>query len=308
MYALTRAALCKPVAPSSLLRAGGMQSRLMAKSSDPGRKQTLPERFSMKGKVCVVTGAAQGLGYEFCRAFIETGCTRLALLDVRDEAAKQAAKEIKESYQHTGMEGAEEELDVVGFGCNVASQTFVRQTFDEVISHYGRVDAVVASAGIVENYPAMDYPDDRMRRLFDVNFYGAFYTAREAARYMLKNGVGSIVLISSMSADIVNVPQPQAPYNASKAAVKHMASCMAVEWASKGVRVNSLSPGYMQTHLTRQMLDADQELNKKWMSMTPLGRLGEPDDVSGALVFLCSDASRYITGVELVVDGGYCLI
>jgi len=100
----------------------------------------------------------------------------------------------------------------------------------------------------------------------------------------------------------------QTPYNASKAAVKHMASSLAVEWAKTGVRVNTLSPGYMLTKLTRTVLSGDPELKKTWESMTPMGRLGEPEDLAGAVVFLSSDASRFVTGTEICVDGGYCVI
>ncbi|KAL5492751.1 hypothetical protein ACEPAI_4198 [Sanghuangporus weigelae] len=269
------------------------------------RSVTLPDRFSMKDKVCLVTGAARGLGYEFCRAFIEMGSKSIALLDMQESAAREAAKEITEASKRR-LDNMED-LDVVGFGCNVASERSVEETFDNVLSHFGRIDAVVASAGVVENFPALDYPADRAKLLFDVNYHGAFFTARAAAKRMIPNGGGSVVLISSMSADVVNVPQPQAPYNASKAAVKQLAASLAVEWASRNIRVNTLSPGYMRTRLTRKVLDQDDDLNRKWKSLTPMGRLGEPDDLDGAVVFLSSDAARFITGAELLVDGGYCL-
>ncbi|KAL5536582.1 hypothetical protein ACEPAF_404 [Sanghuangporus sanghuang] len=269
------------------------------------RNVTLPDRFSVKNKVCLVTGAARGLGYEFCRAFIEMGSKSIVLLDMQESAAREAAKEITESSKRR-LDNMED-LDVVGFGCNVASERSVEETFDNVLSHFGRIDAVVASAGVVENFPALDYPADRAKLLFDVNYHGAFFTARASAKRMIPNGGGSIVLISSMSAGIVNVPQPQAPYNASKAAVKQLAASLAVEWASKNVRVNTLSPGYMRTRLTRKVLDQDDDLNRKWKSLTPMGRLGEPDDLDGAVVFLSSDAARFITGTELLVDGGYSL-
>jgi len=147
-----------------------------------------------------------------------------------------------------------------------------------------------------------------MKRLYDINVHGAFYTAREAAKYMIARGSGSIVLVSSMSATVVNIPQPQAPYNASKAAVRQMAASLAVEWAQKGVRVNSLSPGYMLTKLTRTILSGDQELKRKWEEMTPMGKMGDPEDLKGAIVYLSSDASKFMTGSELRVDGGYCAI
>ncbi|KAL4077253.1 hypothetical protein V8B97DRAFT_1940593 [Scleroderma yunnanense] len=147
-----------------------------------------------------------------------------------------------------------------------------------------------------------------MKLLYDINVHGAFFTAREAARNMIPRGSGSIILVASMSASIVNIPQLQTPYNASKAAVKHMAASLAVEWAKKGVRVNSLSPGYMQTKLTKTILAHNQELKKTWEGLTPMGRMGEPEDLSGAVVFLASDASQFMTGTDMRVDGGYCLL
>jgi len=133
------------------------------------------------------------------------------------------------------------------------------------------------------------------------------FCAREAAKHMLaQERKGSIVFIGSMSGSIVNIPQPQTPYNASKAAVKHMASSLAVEWARKNIRVNSIAPGYMVTSLTRTILDANPDLEATWTSLTPMGRLGAPEDLKGAIVFLASDSSEFVTGTEVKVDGGYC--
>lgn len=254
----------------------------------------------------MVTGAARGLGNEFCRAFLQSGCTSLALLDLKEEEAKNAAQELTTAF--AASDGNEQGLKIIGVECDVSSERSVQKAFGEIIDTFGRVDSVVASAGIVENYSAFDYPFDRIKRLYDINVHGAFFTAREAARAMIPQGGGSIVLVSSMSANIVNIPQPQTPYNASKAAVKHMASSLAVEWAKKGVRVNVLSPGYMLTKLTKTILSHDPELKRTWESLTPMGKMGEPEDLSGAVVFLSSDASRFMTGSEIRVDGGYCII
>ncbi|GBE81719.1 D-arabinitol 2-dehydrogenase [ribulose-forming] [Sparassis crispa] len=268
--------------------------------------KSLPD-FSMANKVCMVTGAARGLGLEFCRAFVESGCTSLAILDLKEEEAGEAAHEVvKAACVDSDMVPGD--YNVMGVGCDVSSELSVQQAFRKVMDTYGRIDSVVASAGIVENYSAFDYPFDRIKRLYDINVHGAFFTAREAARNMIPQGGGSIVLVASMSANIVNIPQPQTPYNAAKAAVKHMAASLAVEWAKKGVRVNCLSPGYMLTRLTRTVLAHDQELKKTWESLTPMGRIGEPEDLAGAIVFLASDASRFMTGSEIRVDGGYCII
>jgi len=235
-----------------------------------------------------------GLGYEFCRAFVDSGCTSLAILDLKLAEAADAAKDFP--------------IDVLPIECDVSSEFSVQKAFGSVMQKFGRVDAVVASAGIVENYSAFDYPFDRIKRLYDINVHGAFFTAREAARNMIPNGGGSIVLVGSMSANIINIPQPQTPYNASKAAVKHMATSLAVEWAKKGVRVNTLSPGYMATKLTKTILDNDPDLRKTWENLTPMGRIGDPEDLAGAIVYLSCDASKFMTGSEIRVDGGYCSI
>ncbi|KAJ3761222.1 NAD-P-binding protein [Lentinula raphanica] len=263
--------------------------------------------FSMEGKVCMVTGAARGLGNEFCRAFVQSGCTTIAIVDLKESEAKEAAKELTE-LACVNSDLKKEDIKIIGIECDVSSELSVQRAYAETINTFGRVDSVVASAGIVENYAAFDYPFDRIKRLYDINVHGAFFTAREAARNMIPQGGGSIVLVASMSANIINIPQPQTPYNASKAAVRHMASSLAVEWAKKNVRVNVLSPGYMATKLTRTILNHDPELKKTWESLTPMGRIGEPEDLAGAVVFLASDASRFMTGSEIRVDGGYCII
>jgi len=247
------------------------------------------------------------LGNEFCKAFVQSGCTQLAIVDLKEKEAQEAAEELVQSAC-ASSDLTPEDFKVIGIGCDVSSELSVQKAFETVMDTYGRIDSVVASAGIVENYSAFDYPFDRIKRLYDINVHGAFFTAREAARNMIPQGGGSIVLVASMSAVIINIPQPQTPYNASKAAVKHMASSLAVEWAKKGVRVNTLSPGYMLTKLTKTILAHDPDLKKTWESLTPVGKMGEPEDLAGAIVFLASDASRFMTGTDIRVDGGYSII
>ncbi|OAX39363.1 NAD(P)-binding protein [Rhizopogon vinicolor AM-OR11-026] len=276
-------------------------------TTKPKRVPRVLPSFSMEGKVCLVTGAARGLGNEFCRAFVQSGCTDLAILDLKEDEAKDAATELV-ANACVNSDMTPEDFNVIGVGCDVSSELSVQRAFEQVMDNFGRLDSVVASAGIVENYSAFDYPFDRIKRLYDINVHGAFFTAREAARNMIPQGGGSIVLVASISGTIINIPQPQTPYNASKAAVRHMAASLAVEWAKKGVRVNALSPGYMLTKLTKTILAHDQDLKKTWESLTPMGKMGEPEDLTGAIVFLASDASKYMTGSEIRIDGGYCLI
>jgi len=161
--------------------------------------KSLPS-LSMQGKVCVVTGAARGLGLEFCRAFVQSGCTSLAILDLKESEARAAAAELVSS-------ACVDDLNIIGLECDVSLESSVQKAYADVMSTFARVDSVVAAAGIVENYSALDYPIDRVKFLYDVNVHGAFLTAREAARNMIPLGGGTIVLVGSMSANIVNVPQ-----------------------------------------------------------------------------------------------------
>jgi len=269
------------------------------------RSRTL-ESLSLQGKVCVVTGAARGLGNLMARTLVESGANALAIMDLDEKIAQQSAKEVEEWFEQHG--GAKKgEVQAIGLGCDVSNEDQVKSTIQQVVDRFGKIDVLVTAAGIVHNYPAIDYPTEKMRQLYAINIDGTFFCAREVARHMLeKDQPGSIVLIGSMSGSIVNVPQPQSPYNASKAAVKHMASSLAVEWAKKGIRVNSIAPGYMVTSLTRTILDNNPDLEATWTSLTPMGRLGAPEDLKGAIVFLASDSSAFVTGTELRVDGGYC--
>ncbi|KZT61613.1 NAD(P)-binding protein [Calocera cornea HHB12733] len=272
------------------------------------RKTRTLKTFSMEGKVCVVTGAARGLGNMFARTFVESGCSKLVIIDLRQEDADKAAAELVADFENQG-EVEKGEIECLGLGCDVSSEPAVQAAFAQISAKFGGVHVLVANAGIVANYPALEYPAERMKQLFDINVHGVFYCAREAAKIMIEKQIqGSIVLIASMSANIVNYPQPQMPYNASKAAVKHMAASLAVEWAQKGVRVNALSPGYMLTALTKAVVAPHVGMLESWAEKTPMGRVGDPEDLKGAIVYLASDASKFTTGSELVVDGGYSII
>ncbi|TXT13566.1 hypothetical protein VHUM_00933 [Vanrija humicola] len=259
----------------------------------------------MANKVCVVTGAGRGLGNLMARTLVESGASDIVIIDLQRQDAAAAAEELAKSFVDQGL-AAEGEINAVGLGCNVADEWSVQAAFAEIKERFGRVDALVTAAGIVENFPAHDYPTEKIRRLLDINVMGTWFCALEAAKLM-PNG-GSITLIGSMSGSIVNTPQPQTPYNFSKAAVRHMARSLAVEWATQNIRVNCISPGYMLTNLTKVILDNDPVLRDQWLSKIPVGRMGDPSDLAGAVAYLASDASKYTTGAELTVDGGYTCV
>jgi NAD(P)-dependent dehydrogenase (short-subunit alcohol dehydrogenase family) len=174
----------------------------------------------------------------------------------------------------------------------------------EVLSNRGKLDVFVNNAGIAHNVPAEEMTDEEWRRMLSINLDGVFWCCREAGRAMLERGSGSIVNIASMSGIVSNHPQPQAHYNTAKAGVIMLTKSLAGEWASRGVRVNSISPGYVRTPITELGM-SKEEWSSVWLSSTPMGRLAEPREIAPAVVYLASDASSYATGTNLVVDGGY---
>lgn len=191
---------------------------------------------------------------------------------------------------------------------DVSNPDSVNEAVSEILSQHGKIDHLVTSAGFTENFDAISYPYDRIKKLWGVNVDGTYLFATALARHLMeRKAPGSMVMVGSMSGSIVNVPQPQAPYNAAKAAVRHLASSLAVEWAHAGIRVNCISPGYMLTALTRKILDDNPDLKNQWTSLIPQGKMGQPEDLMGAVAFLLSDASSYMTGADLRIDGGYTL-
>ncbi|SGY26234.1 BQ5605_C018g08711 [Microbotryum silenes-dioicae] len=276
--------------------------------------------FSMTNKVCVITGAARGLGNLFARTFAESGSNAIVILDLDQGLAETAAKDLVDWFEEHGQ-AEKGEISAIGLGCDVADEKNVQDCFAKVVEKYGRIDVLVTAAGIVENFPAQDYPTEKFRKLMAINAAkdmmrrdgecpiaaGSALLPLIGKSIVIPSAPGSIVMIGSMSGACVNVPQPQAPYNASKAAVRHMASSLAVEWATRNIRVNAISPGYMATALTRVILDRDPVLKETWENLTPMGRIGEPEDLKGAVIYLASDASGFTTGTDLRVDGGYTL-
>lgn len=161
------------------------------------------------------------------------------------------------------------EIKAVGFGCDVSDEQSVKDTFAKIEQTFGnRIDCLISAAGIVENFVAHEYPTDKVRKLLDINVMGSWFCALEAAKRMQDGG--SVILIGSMSGSIVNVPQPQTPYNFSKAAVRQMARSLAVEWAGQNIRVNCVAPGYTLTNLTKVILDANPVLRDEWLHRIPM--------------------------------------
>ncbi|RXK42607.1 d-arabinitol 2-dehydrogenase [Tremella mesenterica] len=229
-------------------------------------KRTLGS-LSMEGKVCVVTGAARGLGNMMARTFVESGADAIVLIDLRKEDAELAAKDLTDWFVEHG-EAKPGEIRALGLGCDVANEQSVKDTFAAIKEKFGRLDCLVTAAGIVENFVAHEYPTEKVRKLLDINVMGTWTCALEGAKLMPEGG--SIIMIGSMSGSVVNVPQPQTPYNFSKAAVRHMARSLAVEWAKQNIRVNCIAPGYTLTNLTKVILDNNPVLRDEWIHRIPM--------------------------------------
>lgn len=251
------------------------------------------ERMRLDGKKGFVTGAARGIGKCTATAFAEAGAD-IAIVDLDIETARKTAKEIAEA---TGRK-------VIAIKCDVTVEAQVQAMVDQVVEELGGLDFCHANAGICINAPADEMTYDQWLKVINVNLNSVFLTDTIAGKYMLAHGGGSIINTASMSAHIVNVPQPQCAYNASKAGVIQLTKSLAIEWAKRGVRVNCISPGYIGTEL---ILAAPHltALIEQWNAIAPMGRLGKPEELESICVYLAGDTSTFTTGSDFIVDGAF---
>jgi sorbose reductase len=198
------------------------------------------------------------------------------------------------------------EAKLHGYECDTSSEENVKSTWEKIVRDFGKVDILVTNAGITGGSPAEDYEFEDFKKMISVNLNGTFLFAKAAGKWMIDNDhKGVMLMVSSMSGSIVNRPQKQSAYNASKAAAGHLMRSLAAEWAPHGIRVNSLSPGYIQTAANEG--EEMEKLQKEWVKHIPLQRVAKPEEFRGTAVWMCSDASSYLTGSDIVVDGGYCV-
>ena len=244
---------------------------------------------SLEGKTALVTGAGRGIGREIARGYAEAGAS-LVLADIDEASAQAVAEELERG-------GAE----TLALGVDVSDSAAVDAMVEQAATRFGRLDVAVNNAGVCELADVCDTTDEQWRRVFSVNADGVFYCCRAEARQMLTRGGGSIINMASMSGLIVNHPQTQSAYNASKAAVIHFSRSMAAELAPRGVRVNSVSPGYVDTDETGEWSFLHPTIERD----TPMARLARPEEMRGVFLFLASDSASYVTGSNLVIDGGF---
>jgi NAD(P)-dependent dehydrogenase (short-subunit alcohol dehydrogenase family) len=251
------------------------------------------EKYHLEGRTAVVTGGGRGIGFACCQALAEAGA-RVVIADA-DPAVGAAGQ--------AQLAGAGFEVDLVQMDVTRPDQ--VSELADRLNQRHDAVDVLVCNAGIARSdVPAEEVSDEHWLNVIDVNLNGVFWCCRAFGRHMLTRGRGAIVNIGSMSGFIANKPQPQCYYNASKAGVHHLTKSLAAEWAERGVRVNAVAPTYIETPLTRFGME-DQRLYPVWLEMTPMRRVGQPDEIASVVLFLASDAASLLTGSIVLADAGY---
>lgn len=238
-------------------------------------------------KVAIVTGGGSGLGFAIAEKFISSGI--ITVIAGRDADKLNAAKEKLGALCHVKT-------------CDVSNLSSIPSFVQEVINEFGKVDILVNNAGINQKKEFTEVTDEEFQRIITTNVSAVFAMSREVVKDMLQRNSGCIINISSMAAQY-GLPKVIA-YSASKTAIDGMTRAMAVELSPKGIRVNAIAPGFIYSDMTAKALDSDPERKAKVFSRTPMGVMGQPEDIGAAALYLASDAAKYVTGVVLPVDGG----
>ena len=255
--------------------------------------RNLSSLFDLTGRVAIVTGGSRGLGLEMAAGLAEAGAS-LMLCARREEWLTPAIADLRGRG-----------FTVEGMTCDVSNTADVQAVVDQTIAAYGRLDILVNNAGVTWAAPAEDMPLDKWRKVIDTNLTGTFLFSQAAGREMLKTGYGRIINVASIAGVIASVNGPHyAAYAASKAGIMGLTRELAASWGRQGIRVNAIAPGYFHSRLADgaiEMVEPDLK------ATSPMGRVGADDELKGVVVFLAADASNYMTGQVLVVDGGWSI-
>lgn len=252
-----------------------------------------PKLFDLTGRVAFVTGAGSGIGQRIALGFAQCGAN-VACVDRREDGG----------LQDTLDQIAKTSRKAIAIAADVTDRNAIGDAVARTEKELGALHIALNAAGIANANPAEEMSEEQYQTLMDINMKGVFFSCQAEALAMFKHGKGSIINIASMSGVIVNKGLSQVHYNASKAGVIHMSKSMAMEWVGRGVRVNSISPGYTATPMNTRPEMVHQ--TKEFEAQTPMGRMASVNEMVGPAVFLASEAASFVTGVDLLVDGGFC--
>ena len=250
------------------------------------------DKFSLKSKVCLVTGGAGGIGEEICKALLDAGA-KVILADIDEKKTAKLTKKLSSKHKN-----------IYSYKLDATSLESIISLKNKLIKKFNKIDVLVNAIGICKNKDASKVAKEEWDEVININVNSMFYLCREFGKIFIKRKSGCIVNIGSNSGLIVDRPQPQASYNASKAAVHQLTKSLACEWAKYNIRVNAIAPGYVATKMTL-LGRSKPNWFKYWIDMTPMKRLAKPSEVASAVLFLSTDSSSYCTGTILSVDGGY---
>jgi NAD(P)-dependent dehydrogenase (short-subunit alcohol dehydrogenase family) len=253
------------------------------------------EIFRLDGRVAMVTGASSGLGATFARGLAGAGASVVLAARRQDRLDRLAAELSGEGFE------------ALALGCDVTREDEVEHLVQATLEKFGHLDILVNNAGVSHVAPEEEEPLEEFQRVMNANVTGVFLCAKHCGRVMLESGGGSIINIASIMGLVGIGVLPQASYNTSKGAVINMTRELAAQWSRRGVRVNAIAPGWFPTEMTEGMFDNDRSV-RFIERRTLLGRAGQPEELLGALILLASNASSYITGETIVVDGGWTAV
>jgi NAD(P)-dependent dehydrogenase (short-subunit alcohol dehydrogenase family) len=259
-------------------------------------KEGTIRRFDLSGRKAIVTGGSRGIGKSIALGLAEAGAEICVVSRVQVEAAQSLASQLREMGR----------LQSFAIQADVSNRESIESVVHQVIERWGKIDVLVNNAGISIGGPAESFSESDWDRVMDVNVKGVFLCAQAVGRQMMQQKGGNIINVGSISGLVA--PRPQACYNASKAAVHMLTKCLAAEWAPFGIRVNCIAPGFILTDMTSPSVAKYPERTTEYMvKPAVLNRIGQPDELAGAAVFLASDASTFMTGEIMVIDGGYTI-
>jgi NAD(P)-dependent dehydrogenase (short-subunit alcohol dehydrogenase family) len=248
--------------------------------------------FDLSGKMAVVTGAARGLGQAAAIGLADYGAD-MAVIDLKVDSCDQTRRQVEAAGRTCRV-----------YSCDVADEHAVQRTVDQIAADFGRIDILVNIAGITARIPTAEIPPEQVRRLTEVNYYGTFWMCQAVGKRMLAQGGGNIVNMSALGGGFLGTGRGNAAYSSTKGAIASLTKELACEWGTRGIRVNAVAPCWFQTDMNATSIFANKAFMEQVMTKLPMKRIGQPHELVGPIVFLCSKASSMITGLVLPVDGG----